>query len=239
MEANIGDDQVTEQWNDLDGDGIIDTQLVDVDGDGQTDLQYTDTNVDGAPDLMMTDYDADGVADVQAFRDSAGVDHVAVDVDSDGLADQVFSSGPFPVEVSAPVGTGDAPIFDVPATTLPDAGPSATTYGLTGDTAAIADSVNASMADAGTIYDSVVDPGSVSDAEVDAAMERADNAAQNSRLLEGDIYQREVSNDIYQGNLDRQYSEEASRIETDTYIETENAVSRAEDAVWQSEQARS
>jgi hypothetical protein len=94
------------------------------------------------------------------------------------------------------------------------------------------------MSDASVIYHDAMNPGSVDPNEVDAAMQRADNAAQNAQQLQGYTYQQQVSNDIHQGDLDRQYSEQAHQQATDAYIDSDRAADQADWAVWNSQQER-
>jgi hypothetical protein len=240
----IGGDMYFE-WSDTDGDGIIDSQLVDADGDGQTDLQFTDSDLDGTADTLLMDHTGDGTADLQSERDASGIEHVAVDTDGDTLADAEFTDGPFPAE---PPATSEAlfvvdaepvreapPVFEAPVFEAPPAAPP----GLTGDTAALVGSINSQMADAGSIYRSAMDPGSVPDDEVNAAMERADNAARNAQVLAGYTYEDQVSNEVYQHDLSQEYTEAAHTEATDAWIGSENAISRADQAVWDSKLERS
>ncbi|GIE30556.1 hypothetical protein Ait01nite_036010 [Actinoplanes italicus] len=227
------------EWSDTDGDGIIDSQLVDADGDGQTDLQITDANLDGTADKLLMDHTGDGIADLLSERDAFGIEHVTVDADGDTLADAEFTDGPFPADPppaeEALFVVDDAPpVFDTAAPTV-----APVPAGLTGDTAALVGSINSQMADAGLIYDSAMNPGSVSGTDVNAAMERADNAARNAQSLAGYTYEDQVSNEIYKHDLEQQYLETAHTEATDAWIESENAISRADQAVWDSEQERS
>jgi hypothetical protein len=181
-------------WGDLDGDHVVDTHAVDVNGDGHFDVQYTDTNHDAVADVMLVDTNGDGVADAQAFSDEAGGGVVLVDHNADGVADVAYTVGPFDT------GT-DSAYQD-------SSGPFPVDSGLTGDTAAVVGSVNAQMSDAGLIYHDAMNPGSVDPHAVDAAVQRSDNAAQNAGQMAGYTYQQQVSNDIHQGDLQRQYADE-------------------------------
>lgn len=67
--------------------------------------------------------------------------------------------------------------------------------------------------------------------DIAAANERIDDAAQNSRAMEGIIYEQEIANDIRAGELNRQAVEDARELATDVSIETERAISRADDAL--------
>jgi hypothetical protein len=236
----IGGDMYFE-WSDTDGDGIIDSQLVDADGDGQTDLQFTDSDLDGTADTLLMDHTGDGTADLQSERDASGTEHVTVDSDGDTLADAEFTGGPFPAEPAAPsealfvVDEEPEPVVEAPVFEAPPAAPP----GLTGDTAALVGSINSQMADAGSIYRSAMDPGSVPDDAVNAAMERADNAARNAQVLAGYTYEDQVSNEVYQHDLSQEYTEAAHTEATDAWIGSENAISRADQAVWDSKLERS
>ncbi|HTJ38867.1 MAG TPA: hypothetical protein VL738_37025 [Dactylosporangium sp.] len=215
-------------FGDLDGDHVVDTQAVDVNGDGHFDVQYTDTNHDSVADVMLVDTTGDGIADVQVFSDQHGGGVVMEDYNADGVADVAYTVGPFDTGGYSPqVETGYA-----------DAGPFPADTGLTGDTAAVLNSVNSQMSDASVIYHDAMNPGSVDPNEVDAAMQRADNAAQNAQQLQGYTYQQQVSNDIHQGDLDRQYSEQAHQQATDAYIDSDRAADQADWAVWNSQQER-
>ena len=101
-------------WADLDGDRVVDTQFVDVDGDGLADVQYTDTNHDAVADVMLVDGNHDGVAELADFSDQAGSGLVMEDHNFDGVADQVYTVGPF--DTGAGTGAADT-LYPVSGTT--------------------------------------------------------------------------------------------------------------------------
>ncbi|WP_238005344.1 hypothetical protein KZZ52_17550 [Dactylosporangium sp. AC04546] len=218
-------------WGDLDGDRIVDSQLIDVDGDGHIDVQFTDTNHDGVADVALIDHNRDGVADVQVFSDQAGGGLVMEDHNADGVADRIYEVGPFDVGAAGP---SSSSYDSYPATDTVAAGP----FPVGGDTAAVLNNVNSQMADAGLIYRDAMNPGSVDQDQVEGAMERSHNAARNAETMAGYTYQQKISNDIHQGDLDRAYQEQSSQAATDTYIEADRANSRADWAVWNSQQER-
>jgi hypothetical protein len=205
---------------DLDGDHVVDTVAVDVDGDGRFDVQYTDTNHDAVADVIF------------------------VDADGDGLADQVYTLGPVdPGQVHGPFDTGPAqgPFDAGPAGSYAAAPATGAVAGGPfpgGDTGAVLGNLNDRMADAGLIIRDAKDPGSVDQGELDAATERSANAARNGQAMQGHIYQQDVSNDIHQGDLDRQYTQQAHQDATDAAIDGDRAESRADWAVWNSRQER-
>ncbi|WP_432994670.1 hypothetical protein [Dactylosporangium sp. CA-233914] len=230
-------------FGDLDGDHVVDTQAFDVNGDGHFDVQYTDTNHDGFADVMLVDTNGDGLADVQYMdlNHDGHADVMYVDGNADGLADQAYTAaGPF--DTGHADASGSYPqtqaVSSGPFPTDGGYGGNAGYLGLTGDNAAVASSVNSLMHDAGTIYHEALNPGSQDPGEVQAATEHASNAARNAQSMQGYTYQRQVSNDIHQGDLDRQASEQAHQQATDNAIETDRATSQADWAVWESKMER-
>lgn len=238
------DSDVTVETADLNFDGVAESVLTDVDGDLVADSIASDLDGDGIADIEQVDTDGDGWADV-IFVD-AGTDGVAdvaiVDSDYDTHADTVvgLTDGVEPDEVGEP----DTADERDPATGAHDSlygaytvDESATaaevdyTPELSSGTQAVLDMVNGQMSDAGTIYRDAMDPGSESAEDVAAANERIDNAAQNSRAMEGYIYQQEIANDIRASELDRHAVDEAREAATDAWIESERAISRANDAL--------
>lgn len=234
MVADLNADGVGESLvTDYNGDLVADSVLSDLDGDGLADIGEFDTDADGYSDVLGIDTGRDGVADV-AF----------VDGNYDGSADTVStaddSAEPTEDDEDTEAGTGgdlyavadsdeetadsSADIDNVPSYDVPS-------YDVPSGTQAVLDMVNSATKDAGTLYRDAMDPGSVSADEVAAANERIDNAAQNSRALEGHIYQQEVTNDIRSDELARQTSEEAHETATDAWIEAERAISRANDVL--------
>jgi hypothetical protein len=248
-----GGTDLTVETSDLSGDGLVDTVLVDGDGDLVADAVLSDLDGDGLLDYGEFDTDGDGWSDV-VMADTGGdgvADVAVVDADSDGYADAVVTAvTPDPVYVvtpavhhepaydpgyvatAAPVAPAYDPIYPDAGTDLyPVAGDlagfPATGLPVSSGTQAVLDMVNGGMSDAGTLYRDAMDPGSVSADEVAAATERADNAAQNSAMLQGEIHYNTVSNEIHEQELTRTTMEQASTLETDTWIETERVISES------------
>lgn len=226
-------------WIDTNDDGVADSGIIDVNGDGATDLQYTDLNGDGVAEVLLVDVNADGATDYQVTDLGGGVGDVLVDSDADGVADGEYLVAPFPTYPTADYLTASAPIFD-PATTgaaWTDPAAGATGPFASSETASLVSSINAQMADASTVYHSALDPNSVSADDLSAAEQRISNSARNAQSMAGYTYQQEVSNSVYQGDLQRQWADTASEEATSTWIDAQRAIDRADQAVWDSERS--
>jgi hypothetical protein len=199
---------------DLDADGVAETVIADYTGDAVADEVLTDVTGDGVADYGVMDTNADGVVDVVGV--DTGYDGVAdvIDVDSDydgtldtTLTDSALNQDAFPVSTDSV----DEDAFPI------STGSDAIASGMSGDTAAVAGMVSSTMGDAATVYNDAMNPGSESPEDVAAAIERSENAAANSRAMEGYVYEQEVSNDIALEESARQTIEDARAAEMDAW----------------------
>jgi hypothetical protein len=202
------DDPFTLDW---DGDGISDIQFVDLSGDGLVDAVMFDLDT-----TLPTSFDAtapwpEPVDDVVAPVDMAAT---AWDVVSnDVVATDPGAAGPFPVATD--------PFAPIP---------------MSSGTAAVLDSVNQLTGDATLLYHDAMDPGSVDPAEVDAALQRADNLESWSTYWEGQNAADEIRNDVNEWDQQHRWEDQAREDANAAWIDADRAISKAEWAVWESEQ---
>ncbi|WP_018681485.1 hypothetical protein [Actinokineospora enzanensis] len=209
--------------SDGNGDGLADTTMVDTNGDHVADSVTTDLNGDGTADVAVYDVDADGYADVivvdptavppDTTGDYTNVDYTGADHTADDHTGGDYTNVDYtPVDTATPdYGSG---IYDIPS-----------------GTQAVMDMTGSSMHDASTIYHDAMDPGSVPADDVAAANEHIENAARTSHALEGQIYQDQIYHDIDVQNQQRAALDEVHETATDNAIETDRAISQAQDAL--------
>jgi hypothetical protein len=189
--------------------------------------EWQDTDGDHIFDTELVDLDGDGHTDLQfdSFDENGTSHHLLVDENADGVADiEVLSS--FGEEVDEG-GSGPFAVTDY-ETDVPGAG-----Y-LSGDTAALVGNINGMMADAVTQYDAALDPSSVTVEDLDASTSHIHDASAAAASLQGSTAAQEIDNEVTRHDLEQSWSEAASTEATDTWIDAEHSIDRADQAVWES-----
>lgn len=126
-------------------------------------------------------------------------------------------------------GLGLAPLGGVPAGGEAPTAIVPVSYGLppaSGDTLSTMNMVNGAMADLGTLSRDPLNP-SANSAKVAAAQRRAANMARNSAALEGYVYEQGVRQDVANHDALVRADAAARDYATDTWIDSENAISRS------------
>ncbi|WP_035303175.1 hypothetical protein [Actinokineospora inagensis] len=208
---------------DANNDGTVDTAMVDTNGDHVADAVASDVDGDGQVDVTVYDLSGDGYADV-AYDHTAALDH---SIDPGYSADPGYSTDPTYGDLSTAAIYPDAAHTDY--SDISSAYPAP--YDIPSGTQAVMDMTTSGLADAHTLYQDALHPGSVSADDVAAANQHIDTVSRNTAALEGQIYADQVDHQITVENAQRSALTEAHETATDLYIGTDQAISRAQDAI--------
>ncbi len=241
VDAN-GDGVADAEFAGIDSAGIAHDVALDTDGDGYADVAFSDHAGLAAAALDPSSqadpaYVTDGThgpfpADPATVSDSTEVtDPTAggTDLTSDSSGvDTAWTS------TDAADGTG---LVGADHTAVPGPFDDALNTGMSPDTAALASSIDAQMHDATVQYQAAMDPSSVSAGDLADSTAHIDATAQATGALEGQVVAGQIDNEVTQEEQAQQWSDEAHETATTDWIASENAISEADQAVWDSEQA--